>query len=180
MDSIYTNNIGRQVRKIREWDHYSHHSIFLIFGMVVFYLNLDEYENLWTLMPLLVLSFVSFVYEFLHLIVDLNGYIKDPWNWLDIFRDVPMIIYAICQYAIPDLDLGSLLITVVASSWAKGLSFFRVNGSTRYIVFLYQSDYKIDFVFYFASILNIAFAATFFAVGKYENEYQNPISSYFL
>lgn len=146
-----------------------------------FYLFSHEKDKYWSLFPLLIFSLLSFSYEFAHLKIDTERFVEDKWNYLDIIRDILMIIYIMFRIVLPDIDLGLLLIIVVVLSWAKGLSHFRVHSSTRYIVYLFTNVIK-NMISFLILLLyfNIAFAVMFIATDNYENDYNNQIPSYFL
>ncbi|CAG9320444.1 unnamed protein product [Blepharisma stoltei] len=128
-------------------------------------------------------NMILFLIEVAHMKVDFQAYAKDKWNYFDILRDLCMFVYVIIKeiLEINDGYLGLLLITVVVLSWAKGISYFRVHKSTRYIVNLFSNVIKdmISFVI-FLFFLDIAFVVIFIAIDFLEHNEIQSIGSYFI
>ena len=102
--------------------------------------NIDLRTKLFLIAPLSV-SCVLYAYELIFVIISFTNYFQDFWNVVDSIRAWLMIGYAGLVWSgyfvvsttenTNEKDMLALLLFV---SWMRGITYFRLNASTRYLI----------------------------------------------
>ncbi|OMJ85909.1 hypothetical protein SteCoe_12684 [Stentor coeruleus] len=81
------------------------------------------------------ISIILFINEIVQMFYSRFLYFKSFWNYVDIFRFLVFTLYFVIEYLYPDnsKNVHFLVITVVLSL-IRGLSYFRIHTTTRWVV----------------------------------------------
>ena len=114
---------------------------YMVYLVVLGLFTLDQEDPIF-LYLLIGTNTVLIAYEFLQICLTRLKYFEDMWNMIDLLRILVFVIYFSlgAEYSI-------LLFFLNLFSWAKGVSYFRIFSSTRYMVNLLQEVFKDIFAF---------------------------------
>ncbi|OMJ88981.1 hypothetical protein SteCoe_8995 [Stentor coeruleus] len=85
-------------------------------------------------------SGVLYLYELIFVVLGPVAYFSDFWNWVDTLRSWLMIAYSLMVWLgffhiskTQNLDERYMLAVLLFISWIRGITYFRINASTRYL-----------------------------------------------
>lgn len=154
------------------------------------YTSYDETRTKTFLVSPFILSLILYLYEITFIIIESYNYFKDPWNIIDTIRSWTMIVYSILvwsNYFNISLDKNEkeryMLAVLLGISWLRGITYFRIIKSTRYLVNLLFQVF-IDIVPFlsilFYSILAFALAFRAFVEDTNEDFFNHLTDSYMI
>lgn len=125
--------------------------------------TLDQ-QNSYFVIVLFLQNAVLILYELFQVTLTYQKYFTDMWNFLDLFRILLFVLY----FAL-DTHYNSLLFFLHLFSWAKGVSYFRIFSSTRYMVNLLQEVVK-DILAFIIIFFYFTLAFTFMLVSVQDSQ----------
>lgn len=184
--SLIQDVLNEKWHKIR-WVHFIQGMIYF-FQIAVFGILLFESGNryFWFIL-LFVLNFLLTLYEVFQVSIILLDYFSDIWNWIDVMRLSSMNFF-IVLYWVNDTPNNNELLYFYTNSlvtilvFFRGISYFRLFESTRYMIDLIHQSIKdmIGFVSVLAFSV-FSFAFIFYSLENPDNKstfMSNLINSY--
>ncbi|OMJ73891.1 hypothetical protein SteCoe_27307 [Stentor coeruleus] len=117
-------------------------------GIYVLYLIFLSFYNVyascrtsWFLILPFIANFILYSYEVFFMFISFSEYFQEFWNVIDSIRSWLFIIYSILvwsDYFKVEIDKTSderyLLSIIIFVSWLRGITYFRITRSTRYLI----------------------------------------------
>lgn len=109
-------------------------SIFMIF---------EEGNDSYMVVIILLINSLLSLYEVFQVILTSSMYLKDPWNYIDVLRASLCYIYCIIDLTNYNDKLSKkLLVALTFVSMLRGVSYFRLFDTTRYLIDLLSEVFK--------------------------------------
>lgn len=108
---------------------------------------------------LLITNILLFAFEVFQMITDFKEYWMDAWNNIDFLRNILCFAFIVVDME----DLGyrtELLALLTLISWVRGISYFRIFESTRYLINLVFAVFK-DMIAFLALLIYCTLSYTF-------------------
>ena len=129
------------------------------------------------MIPLFIVNFFLLAYEGFQIYVLRSSYWKDKWNWIDFFRSVTFIVYAMIVWIdTNEKHYNWLLIEIVVLSWIRGITYFRLFSNTRYMVNLISEVFK-DMISFLILLFYSVIAFSFIFMSLQEDGYDKETFS---
>lgn len=144
--------------------------LYAIYLLLLAVYSVLEKDDDWLLICTFILSTVLFSYEGLQLYNSGWGYFEDFWNYIDIARGILFYTYLIMVLSgLQHTSSDPVFTLVVFLSWARGITYFKLAESTRYLINLIVEasiDILSFFLLLFYSTVAFALLMQTFTVGS--------------
>lgn len=164
MSSLVQDILNEKWLKLR-WVHYIQGIVYAIHIIVFGFLIFQSDDPFFLFVALFVLNLILTIYELYQVSVVLLDYFTDPWNWIDFMRLASMNFFIVLYWIDSDPSPHNLLyfytnsiVTILV--FFRGISYFRLFQSTRYMIDLINQSIKdmLGFVFVLSfSVISFAF-----------------------
>ena len=128
-------------KKVR-WIFYFQTFLYLVYLILLSLYNShnESRRKIFLLAPFMI-SQILYIYEIIFIVIEGLHYFKDPWNIVDTFRSIIMTSYSILVWA-DYFDISRdknekeryMMAVLITLSWVRGITYFRIIKSTRYLV----------------------------------------------
>lgn len=128
--------------KLARWFIWVQAGIYILYLLFLSLFNVyASCRTSWFLILPFVANFVLYSYEAFFMFISISKYFQDFWNIVDSIRSWLFIIYSILvwsNYFEIEIDKTSderyLLSIIIFISWLRGITYFRITTSTRYLI----------------------------------------------
>lgn len=101
--------------------------IFYLISLVVYAVGPE-----WFIWVPLSISLFLYIYEIIFIYIDPRNYFKSFWNLIDTTRAAVLLIYFFTFDE--QTNMNGLLAFLIAISWFRGITYFRINSKSRYLI----------------------------------------------
>lgn len=149
---------------------YGQASLYLAYVITLAVYSTTELENKTFLIIPAAINASLFIYELYQMGAGGLDYFKDIWNYVDMIRSSLFFIYAVLIWVGYFDNHTDFLALVILITWVRGITYFRLFESTRYLInllFEVFKDIPAFLIIFFYTIL--AFSFIFYTLDKTEN-----------
>lgn len=107
--------------------------LYIIYMILLSFYTVSFMQNNLFFSLVIVMHLILFSIELLQLATDYKNYFFDVWNVVDVMRTSSFFFY-MYQVLIEEVYSYDYLLAVIIFSWLRGISYFRMFDSTRYMV----------------------------------------------
>lgn len=154
-------------------------AIYVLYITLLTIIDCTSFSELVLQILLLITNILLFSFEVFQMITDFKEYWLDAWNNIDFARNVLCFGFIIVDMA----DLGyrkELLALLTLISWVRGMSYFRIFESTRYLINLVFEVFK-DMIAFLALLiyctLSYCFIRMIFTSGQENGGFENSLKA---
>lgn len=108
---------------------------------MAYYTTLEIGNNLFLLIPFII-NILLLAYEGFQIYAGGLNYFEDVWNWVDLWRSSMFFIYSIMVWTSYFDDQSTFLSIIILVTWLRGVTYFRIITSTRYLINLLFEVFK--------------------------------------
>lgn len=134
--------ILNQKWQIVKWIMYGQAFVYLGYLILLsLYVSDPESRTKTFLLAPFMVSLMLYLYEVIFMVIELKEYFMSFWNVMDSLRSWMMIIYCILVWT-DEFEIKNdkntremyMLAVLIFVSWMRGITYFRINKSTRYLI----------------------------------------------
>ena len=101
--------------------------LFYLISLVVYAIGPE-----WFIWVPLSISLILYIYELIFIYIDPKNYFKSFWNLIDTTRASVLLIYFFANDN--HANMNGLFAFLIAISWFRGITYFRINSKSRYLI----------------------------------------------
>lgn len=132
--------LSQKWKKVRYWI-FAHAFIYAVYLILLTIYAVDDhcYNSSFLIAPFLI-SAILHLYELIFISLEFYNYFQDFWNILDVCRSWTIFVYSVLIWSnyfsgsIVDSNEKFMLSLVLFLAWMRGLTYFTINSSTRYLI----------------------------------------------